>query len=44
MIAWAGLEKFEAGLFDDLSFAPRARWPLDPASATIGSGRLGLKA
>jgi N6-L-threonylcarbamoyladenine synthase len=44
MIAWAGLEKFEAGIIDDLSFAPRARWPLDPASATIGSGRLGLKA
>ncbi len=44
MIAWAGLERLEAGFIDDMSFAPRARWPLDPASATIGSGRLGKKA
>jgi N6-L-threonylcarbamoyladenine synthase len=28
MIAWAGLERFSAGLTDDLSFEPRARWPL----------------
>lgn len=30
MIAWAGLEAFKAGQRDDLSFAPRPRWPLDP--------------
>ncbi len=30
MIAWAGVERFRAGLTDDLSMAPRARWPLDP--------------
>jgi len=30
MIAWAGLEAFKAGKIDDLNFAPRPRWPLDP--------------
>lgn len=29
MIAWAGLERLSAGLTDDLSTAPRARWPLE---------------
>lgn len=28
MIAWAGLERFQAGMIDDLTFEPRARWPL----------------
>jgi N6-L-threonylcarbamoyladenine synthase len=28
MIAWAGVERFKAGLIDDLDFKPRARWPL----------------
>jgi N6-L-threonylcarbamoyladenine synthase len=28
MIAWAGLERLQKGLIDDLSFAPRPRWPL----------------
>ncbi len=28
MIAWAGLERLEAGLIDALDFAPRPRWPL----------------
>jgi N6-L-threonylcarbamoyladenine synthase len=28
MIAWAGMERFQLGLVDDLSFAPRPRWPL----------------
>jgi N6-L-threonylcarbamoyladenine synthase len=28
MIAWAGMEKYNLGMFDDLSFEPRARWPL----------------
>lgn len=28
MIAWAGMERFKLGLIDDLSFAPRPRWPL----------------
>ncbi|MDC0033560.1 tRNA (adenosine(37)-N6)-threonylcarbamoyltransferase complex transferase subunit TsaD [Alphaproteobacteria bacterium] len=30
MIAWAGIERFRLGLVDDLGFAPRPRWPLDP--------------
>lgn len=29
MIAWAGIERLNAGLADDLSFTPKARWPLD---------------
>jgi len=32
MIAWAGLERLKAGLTDGLDFAPRPRWPLDPAA------------
>jgi N6-L-threonylcarbamoyladenine synthase len=30
MVAWAGLERLRLGLEDDLDFAPRPRWPLDP--------------
>ncbi len=30
MIAWAGVERLQAGLYDDLDFPARARWPLDP--------------
>jgi N6-L-threonylcarbamoyladenine synthase len=29
MIAWAGIERMQAGLIDNLSFEPRARWPLE---------------
>jgi N6-L-threonylcarbamoyladenine synthase len=29
MIAWAGYERHRLGGSDDLSFAPRPRWPLD---------------
>ena len=32
MIAWAGIERFRLGLTDSLDFAPRPRWPLDPAA------------
>jgi N6-L-threonylcarbamoyladenine synthase len=28
MVAWAGLERFRMGYFDNLSIEPRARWPL----------------
>jgi tRNA N6-adenosine threonylcarbamoyltransferase len=39
MIAWAGLERLRLGLVDDLDFAPRPRWPLDPAAPrAIGAG------
>jgi N6-L-threonylcarbamoyladenine synthase len=42
MIAWAGLERLRLGLTDDLAFAPRPRWPLDP-TATPAPGA-GIKA
>jgi N6-L-threonylcarbamoyladenine synthase len=32
MIAWAGVERLRLGLTDDLDFAPRPRWPLDPGA------------
>ncbi|HET6537971.1 MAG TPA: tRNA (adenosine(37)-N6)-threonylcarbamoyltransferase complex transferase subunit TsaD [Sphingopyxis sp.] len=39
MIAWAGMERFAAGLTDDLAVAARPRWPLDPdAEAVRGAG------
>lgn len=47
MIAWAGLERFEAGLIDAdaMDAAPRSRWPLDPAAEPrAGSGKRGAKA
>src|SRR5579871_5675593 len=42
MIAWAGIERLKLGLVDDLSAAPRPRWPLDPApSQGRGAGAWG---
>ncbi|SEN55385.1 O-sialoglycoprotein endopeptidase [Sphingomonas gellani] len=39
MIAWAGCERFAAGLTDPLDTPARARWPLDPdAGAVRGAG------
>jgi N6-L-threonylcarbamoyladenine synthase len=39
MIAWAGAERFAAGLTDDLDFVARPRWPLDPdAEKARGAG------
>ncbi len=39
MIAWAGIERLKAGLSDDLTFAPRPRWPLDPTAVPVrGAG------
>ena len=39
MIAWAGIERLQNNLVDDLAFAPRPRWPLDPdAPPAIGAG------
>ncbi|PTQ13395.1 tRNA (adenosine(37)-N6)-threonylcarbamoyltransferase complex transferase subunit TsaD [Sphingomonas oleivorans] len=32
MIAWAGAERFAAGLIDPLDVPARARWPLDPSA------------
>lgn len=36
MIAWAGIERLQLGLTDGLDFAPRPRWPLDPAAPPVG--------
>ena len=33
MIAWAGAERYAAGLIDGLDFVARPRWPLDPHAA-----------
>ncbi|KQT85652.1 tRNA (adenosine(37)-N6)-threonylcarbamoyltransferase complex transferase subunit TsaD [Aurantimonas sp. Leaf443] len=45
MIAYAGLERLEAGLVDGLDAPVRSRWPLDEAAAPkIGFGRRGAKA
>ncbi len=39
MIAWAGIERFGAGLTDPLDIPARPRWPLDPsAEAVRGAG------
>jgi N6-L-threonylcarbamoyladenine synthase len=39
MIAWAGAERFAAGLTDGLDVAARPRWPLDPtAERARGAG------
>ncbi|HEX3808061.1 MAG TPA: tRNA (adenosine(37)-N6)-threonylcarbamoyltransferase complex transferase subunit TsaD [Rhizomicrobium sp.] len=37
MIAWAGVERSQLGLFDPLDAAPKARWPL--AGVPIGGSR-----
>jgi tRNA N6-adenosine threonylcarbamoyltransferase len=50
MIAWAGAERFAAGLapvrVESLAYIPRARWPLAPPTegAEFGGGRKGPKA
>ncbi|HEX2803920.1 MAG TPA: tRNA (adenosine(37)-N6)-threonylcarbamoyltransferase complex transferase subunit TsaD [Sphingomicrobium sp.] len=39
MIAWAGGERYCAGMIDDLSAPARARWPLDPDAEKVrGAG------
>ena len=39
MIAWAGAERFAAGMTDALDAPARARWPLDPdAEPARGAG------
>ncbi|MEE9388154.1 MAG: tRNA (adenosine(37)-N6)-threonylcarbamoyltransferase complex transferase subunit TsaD [Paracoccaceae bacterium] len=45
MIAWAGIERYRAGLFDDISLGARPRWPLDTSTPSLlGSGKKGAKA
>jgi N6-L-threonylcarbamoyladenine synthase len=39
MIAWAGAERFAAGMTDPLDMPARPRWPLDPDAAPVrGAG------
>jgi N6-L-threonylcarbamoyladenine synthase len=39
MIAWAGAERFAAGMVDPLDTPARARWPLDPDAEKVrGAG------
>lgn len=45
MIAYAGLELFEAGRRNGMDLSARPRWPLDTSSAPmLGSGKKGAKA
>ncbi|MCZ8376619.1 MAG: tRNA (adenosine(37)-N6)-threonylcarbamoyltransferase complex transferase subunit TsaD [Beijerinckiaceae bacterium] len=37
MIAWAGIERLQRGLIDDLDAAARPRWPLDESRARPGA-------
>ena len=32
MIAWAGIKRYKKKLTNDLDFAARSRWPLDPSA------------
>ncbi len=43
MIAWAGVERALKGLYNDLDFKPRPRWPLDE-NAPKAAGAGGVKA
>ena len=39
MIGWAGAERLQRGLVDDLDAPARARWPLDPQAEKVrGAG------
>ena len=41
MIAWAGIERRQVGLpVNDLDFAPRPRWPLDPEAINLKGKRI----
>ncbi len=42
MIAWAGIEKLKRNMTDNLDFAARPRWPLDPTAEKRPGG--GVKA
>jgi N6-L-threonylcarbamoyladenine synthase len=39
MIAWAGIERLELGLTDDMMFAARPRWPLDSNAEAAHHGK-----
>ena len=45
MIAYAGIERFRLGQYDNMALAARPRWPLDQHSPSLlGSGKKGAKA
>ncbi len=45
MIAWAGIEAYNAGQRDGMELAARPRWPLDQnAAPMLGAGKKGAKA
>ncbi|RKS51719.1 O-sialoglycoprotein endopeptidase [Paracoccus pantotrophus] len=45
MIAWAGIEAYQAGRRDGMELAARPRWPLDQKAAPmLGAGKRGAKA
>ncbi len=45
MIAWAGIEAYQAGRRDGMELAARPRWPLDQGAAPmLGAGKRGAKA
>ncbi|SMO79536.1 tRNA (adenosine(37)-N6)-threonylcarbamoyltransferase complex transferase subunit TsaD [Paracoccus laeviglucosivorans] len=45
MIAWAGIEAYNAGQRDGMDLAARPRWPLDQTAAPmLGAGKRGAKA
>ncbi|MBT0778980.1 tRNA (adenosine(37)-N6)-threonylcarbamoyltransferase complex transferase subunit TsaD [Paracoccus sp. pheM1] len=45
MIAWAGIEAYQAGKRDGMELAARPRWPLDQGAAPmLGAGKRGAKA
>jgi len=35
MIAWTGIERLRLGMTDDMTFAARPRWPLDPQAERV---------
>jgi len=44
IVAWAGIERWRAGLADPADLVARPRWPLDAgAPALVGGGRRGAK-
>ncbi|WGR56755.1 MULTISPECIES: tRNA (adenosine(37)-N6)-threonylcarbamoyltransferase complex transferase subunit TsaD [Paracoccus] len=45
MIAWTGIEAYQAGRRDGMELAARPRWPLDQGAAPmLGAGKRGAKA
>ena len=43
MIAYAGIERFERGLFNKLNFKPKPRWPLDKKAIFMKGKRINVQ-